>query len=165
MNNDWKFVKMKKFIDKINEFEKTRTDLKKQLREQLSNPLLSINTIIEYAVYHQRALKKLSANIQELHHIYNNYWFGLNYEDKVRYRYWSNGLPFPNDDAEQKEATPSDRPEDQNVLADEPKIWNPARRYFKIDRPNARKLCSKLIEFLSGQDEYFKVGFDETHSS
>jgi hypothetical protein len=82
----------------------------------------------------------------------------------VRYRYWSNGKPFPNDVAEQKEATPSDRPEDQNVLADEPKIWNPARCYFKIDRPNARKLCSKLIEFLSGQDEYFKVGFDETHS-
>ena len=164
MNNDWKFVKMKKFIDEINDLEKTRTDLKKQLREQLSNPLLSINAIIEYAVYHQRALKKLSANIQELHHIYNNHWFGLNDEDKVRYRYWSNGLPFPNDVADQKEKPeiPSDRPENQNVPVSEKKV---ARSYFKIDRANAQKLCSKLIDFLSGKDEYFKVGFDETHSS
>ena len=29
----------------------------------------------------------------------------------------------------------------------------------------AQKLCSKLIEFLSSQENYFKVGFDETHSS
>lgn len=159
MNNDWKFVKMKKFIDEINKLEKTRTDLKKQLREQLSNPLLSINTVIEYAVYYQRTLRKLSAHIQELHHIYNNHWFGLNYEDKVRYRYWSNGEEFPGFDApdqKQKSETPNDRTEEK------PKS---GRSYFKIDRANAQKLCSKLIDFLSGKDEYFKVGFDETHSS
>ena len=152
-----KYVKMKKFIDEINVLEKTRTALKKQLREQLSNPLLSINTVIEYAVYHQRALRKLSADIQNLHRLYNNHWFGLNYEDKVRYRYWANGLPFPNDadDQKQKPETPNDRTEEK------PKS---GRSYFKIDRANAQKLCSKLIDFLSGKDEYFKVGLDETHT-
>lgn len=156
-----KYVKMKKFIDKINELEKTRTYQKKQLREALSNPLLSINSIVEYAVGYQKDLKGLSVRIQNLHNLYNRHWFGLTYEEKVRYRYWANGEEFPNDVAEQKEATPSDRPEDQSVPSNEQKA---ARRYFKIDRPNARKLCSKLIEFLSGKEEYFKVGFDENHT-
>lgn len=158
-----KYVKMKKFIDKIYELEKTRTYLKKQLRESLSNPLLSINSIVEYAVDYQKNLKELSIRIQNLHRLYNKHWFGLTYEDKVRYRYWSNGKPFPNDiiDKKEKLETQSDRPEDRNVPSNE-KV---ARRYFKIDRANAQKLCSKLIEFLSGQKDYFKVGFDETHSS
>lgn len=166
MSNDpnGKFVKMKNFIDKINELEKTRTELKKQLREMLSNPLISINAMIESAVDYQRKLAHLSIRIQNLHALYNRHWFGLTYEDKVRYRYWANGKPFPND-IKQKPETPSDRPEDQNVPANEPKDLKVARRYFKIDRANAQKLCGKLIEFLSGQDQYFKVGFDETHSS
>lgn len=159
-----KYVKMKKFIDKINELEKTRTYLKKQLRESLSNPLLSINSIVEYAVGYQKNLKELSIRIQNLHRLYNKHWFGLTYEDKVRYRYWSNGKPFPNDIIVKKEKpeTPSERPDDRNIPSKEKKV---ARRYFKIDRANAQKLCSKLIEFLSGQKDYFKVGFDETHSS
>lgn len=159
-----KFVKMKNFIDKINELEKTRTILKKQLREKLSNPLLSINSVIEYAEHYQKELGKISARIQNLHRLYNQHWFGLTYEGKVRYRYWVNGKPFTNNVADQKQQpeTPSDRPEDQNVPSNEQKV---ARRYFKIDRANAQKLCSKLIEFLSGQKDYFKVGFDETHSS
>ena len=159
-----KYVKMKKFIDKINELEKTRTYQKKQLREALSNPLLSINSIVEYAVGYQKDLKQLAVRIQNLHRLYNQHWFGLTYEEKVRYRYWSNGEEFPGfepPDLEQQPETPSDRPEDRNIPDNDPK---PARRYFKIDRPNARKLCSKLIEFLSGQDEYFKVGFDENHT-
>ena len=169
MSNDphEKFVKMKKFIDKINELEKTRTAIKKQLREMLSNPLISINSMIENAARYQKDLAQLADRIQNLHALYNRHWFTLTYEGKVRYRYWSNGEPFPND-IEQKECkpeTPSDRPEDQNVPANEPKDWKVARRYFKIDRANAQKLCGKLIEFLSGQDQYFKVGFDETHSS
>ena len=160
-----KYVKMKKFIDKINELEKTRTYQKKQLREALSNPLLSINSIVEYAVGYQKDLKQLAVRIQNLHRLYNQHWFGLTYEEKVRYRYWSNGEEFPGfdtSDLEQQPETPSDRPEDQNVPSNETK---PARRYFKIDRANAQKLCSKLIEFLSSQESYFKVGFDETHSS
>ena len=160
-----KYVKMKKFIDKINELEKTRTYQKKQLREALSNPLLSINSIVEYAVGYQKDLKQLAVRIQNLHRLYNQHWFGLTYEEKVRYRYWSNGEEFPGfepPDLEQQPETPSDRPEDRNVPVNEMK---PARRYFKIDRANAQKLCSKLIEFLSSQENYFKVGFDETHSS
>lgn len=160
-----KYVKMKKFIDKINELEKTRTYQKKQLREALSNPLLSINSIVEYAVGYQKDLKQLAVRIQNLHRLYNQHWFGLTYEEKVRYRYWSNGEEFPGfdtSDLEQQPETPSDRPEDRNVPVNESK---PARRYFKIDRANAQKLCSKLIEFLSSQENYFKVGFDETHSS
>lgn len=163
-----KYVKMKKFIDKINELEKTRTYQKKQLREALSNPLLSINSIVEYAVGYQKDLKQLAVRIQNLHRLYNQHWFGLTYEEKVRYRYWSNGEEFPGfdtSDLEQQPETPSDRPEDRNVPVNEPKEWRPARRYFKIDRANAQKLCSKLIEFLSSQENYFKVGFDETHSS
>ena len=161
-----KFVKMKKFIDKINELEKTRTELKKQLRVMLSNPLISINSMIENAVGYQKDLARLSTRIQNLHRLYNQHWFGLTYEEKVRYRYWANGEEFPGfdtSDLNQRAETPSDRPEDQNVPANEPKDWKVARRYFKIDRANAQKLCSKLIEFLSGQDQYFKVGFDETH--
>lgn len=153
-----KYVKMKKFIDKINELEKTRTYQKKQLREALSNPLLSINSIVEYAVGYQKDLKQLAVRIQNLHRLYNQHWFGLTYEEKVRYRYWSNGEEFPGfvpPEVETQPETPSNEPKDQKV----------ARRYFKIDRANAQKLCGKLIEFLSGQDEYFKVGFDETHSS
>lgn len=159
-----KFVKMKKFIDKITELEKTRTVLKRQLREKLSNPLLSINTVIEYAVSYQKEMSIISARIQNLHKLHNKHWFTLTYEGKVRYRYWVNGKPFPNDNIDKKEKpeTQSDRPEDQNVPSNEQKV---ARRYFKIDRANAQKLCSKLIEFLSGQKDYFKVGFDETHSS
>ena len=160
-----KYVKMKKFIDKINELEKTRTYQKKQLRDALGNPLLSINSIVEYAVGYQKDLKQLAVRIQNLHRLYNQHWFGLTYEDKVRYRYWANGEEFPGfepPDLEQQPETPSDRPEDQNVPVNESK---PARRYFKIDRANSQKLCSKLIEFLSGQEQYFKVGFDETHSS
>ena len=160
-----KYVKMKKFIDKINELEKTRTYQKKQLREALSNPLLSINSIVEYAVGYQKDLKQLAVRIQNLHRLYNQHWFGLTYEEKVRYRYWANGEEFPGfeaPDQKQQPETPSERPEDRNVPVNESK---PARRYFKIDRANAQKLCSKLIEFLSGQEQYFKVGFDETHSS
>ena len=159
-----KYVKMKKFIDKINELEKTRTYQKKQLREALSNPLLSINSIVEYAVGYQKDLKQLAVRIQNLHRLYNQHWFGLTYEEKVRYRYWSNGEEFPGfeaPDQKQQQETQSDRPEDRNIPVNETK---PARRYFKIDRANAQKLCSKLIEFLSGQENYFKVGFDETHS-
>lgn len=89
-----KYVKMKKFIDKINELEKTRTYQKKQLREALSNPLLSINSIVEYAVGYQKDLKQLAIRIQNLHRLYNQHWFGLTYEEKVRYRYWSNGEEF-----------------------------------------------------------------------
>lgn len=162
-----KYVKMKKFIDKIYELEKTRTVLKRQLREKLSNPLLSINAVIEYAVCYQKELGKISARIQNLHRLYNQHWFGLTYEDKVRYRYWANGEEFPGFDApelKQQPETPSDRPENQNVPANDPKNWKDTRRYFKIDRANAQKLCSKLIEFLSGKEEYFKDGFDETHS-
>lgn len=153
-----KYVKMKKFIDKINELEKTRTELKKQLRGMLSNPLVSINSMIENAVGYQKDLARLSARIQNLHRLYNQHWFGLTYEEKVRYRYWANGEEFHGfvpPEVEQQLETP----------ANEPKDWKVARRYFKIDRDNAQKLCGKLIEFLSGQDEYFKVGFDETHSS
>jgi hypothetical protein len=164
-----KFIKMKKFIDKIEELEKIRTVLKKQLREKLSDPMLSINTIIEYAVVYQRELGKLSTRIQNLYGLYNRHWFALTYEDKVRYRYWSNGKKFPGfempGDQGQKAETPSDRQEDRNIPVNEPKELRPARSYFKIDRGNAQKLCSKLIEFLSGQDQFFKVGFDETHSS
>lgn len=170
MSNDpnGKFVKMKNFIDKINELEKTRTEIKKQLRAMLSNPLISINAMVEYAQRYQKDLAQLSTRIQNLHALYNRHWFGLTYEGKVRYRYWANGEEFPGFNApelKQNPETPSDRPEDQNVPANEPKDWKPARRYFKIDRENAQKLCGKLIEFLSGQDQYFKVGFDETHSS
>lgn len=150
-----KYVKMKKFIDKIYELEKTRTVLKRQLREKLSNPLLSINAVIEYAVCYQKELGKISARIQNLHRLYNQHWFGLTYEDKVRYRYWANGEEFPGFDAPELKQQPETPSNEQKV----------ARRYFKIDRANAQKLCSKLIEFLSGQDQYFKVGFDETHSS
>jgi hypothetical protein len=163
-----KYVKMKKFIDKIYELEKTRTALKRQLREKLCNPLLSINTVIDYAVCYQKELGKISARIQNLHRLYNQHWFGLTYEDKVRYRYWANGKEFPGFDAQyqnQQQETPSDLQEDRNIPVNEPKEWRPARRYFKIDRPNARKLCSKLIEFLSSQENYFKVGFDETNAS
>jgi hypothetical protein len=162
-----KFVKMKKFIDKINELEKTRTVLKRELREKLSDPLISINSVIEYAVGYQKEIARISARIQNLHNLHNKHWFGLTYEGKVRYRYWANGKPFPNDIAAQKQKpeTPSNRPENRNIPVNEPKDCNAARRYFKIDRPNARKLCSKLIEFLSGKDEYFKVGFDENHAS
>lgn len=159
-----KYVKMKKFIDKINELEKTRTYQKKQLREALSNPLLSINSIVEYAVGYQKDLKHLAVRIQNLHRLYNQHWFGLTYEEKVRYRYWANGEEFPGfvpPEFEPQPETPSERPEDRNIPVNEQK---PARRYFKIDRANAQKLCSKLIEFLSGQEQYFKVGFDETHS-
>lgn len=159
-----KYVKMKKFIDKINELEKTRTYQKKQLREALSNPLLSINSIVEYAVGYQKDLKQLAVRIQNLHRLYNQHWFGLTYEEKVRYRYWSNGEEFPGfeaPDLEQQPETLSDLQEDRNIPVNDPKT---ERRYFKIDRANAQKLCSKLIEFLSGQDEYFNVGFDETHS-
>ena len=159
-----KYVKMKKFIDKINELEKTRTYQKKQLREALSNPLLSINSIVEYAVGYQKDLKQLAVRIQNLHRLYNQHWFGLTYEEKVRYRYWSNGEEFPGfepPDLEQQPETPSDRPEDRNITVNEPKT---ERRYFKIDRANAQKLCSKLIEFLSSQENYFKVGFDENHT-
>ena len=162
-----KYVKMKKFIDKINELEKTRTELKKQLRGMLSNPLISINSMIENAVGYQKRLARLSARIQNLHRLYNQHWFGLTYEEKVRYRYWANGEEFPGfvpPELEQQPETPSDRPEDQNVPSNESDEWKASRRYFKIDRANAQKLCGKLIEFLSGQDEYFKVGFDETHS-
>lgn len=163
-----KFVKMKKFIDKINELEKTRTAIKKQLREMLSNPLISINSMIEYAARYQKDLGRISVRIQNLHSLYNRHWFSLTYEDKVRYRYWSNGEEFPgfeSPELKQQPETPSNRPEDQNIPSEEPKDWKVARRYFKIDRANAQKLCGKLIEFLSGQDQYFKVGFDETHSS
>lgn len=163
-----KYVKMKRFIDKIEELEKTRTVLKKQLREKMSNPLLSINAIIENAVLYQKELGKLSDRIRNLHGLYNRHWFSLTYEDKVRYRYWSNGKPFPGFDSPdqgQRAETPSDREEDQNVPVNEPKDLKPAPRFFKIDRTNAQKLCSKLIEFLSGQDQFFKVGFDETHPS
>ena len=163
-----KFVKMKKFIDKINELEKTRTAIKKQLREMLSNPLISINSMIEYAVRYQKDLGRIAVRIQNLHRLYNQHWFGLTYEEKVRYRYWSNGEEFPgfeSPELKQQPETPSDRPEDQNIPSNEPKDRKVARRYFKIDRANAQKLCGKLIEFLSRQDQYFKVGFDETHSS
>lgn len=159
-----KYVKMKKFIDKIYELEKARTALKRQLREKLGNPLLSINTVIEYAVCYQKELGKISARIQNLHRLYNQHWFSLTYEDKVRYRYWSNGEEFPgfeHPELEQQPETPSDRPEDRNIPVNDEKH---ERRYFKIDRANAQKLCSKLIEFLSGQENYFKVGFDETHA-
>ena len=158
-----KYVKMKKIIDKIYELEKTRTARKRQLREKLGNPLLSINTVIEYAVCYQKELGKISARIQNLHRLYNQHWFSLTYEDKVRYRYWSNGEEFPGFEppVEQQPETPSDRTEDRNIKVNEQKS---ERRYFKIDRKNAQKLCGKLIEFLSGSDEYFKVGFDETHA-
>lgn len=152
-----KYVKMKKFIDKINELEKTRTELKKQLRGMLSNPLISINSMIENAVSYQKDLARLSTRIQNLHRLYNQHWFGLTYEDKVRYRYWANGVEFPGFDTSELKQQPE-------TPSNEPKDWKAARRYFKIDRANAQKLCSKLIEFLSGQDQYFKVGFDETHS-
>lgn len=159
-----KYVKMKKFIDKIYELEKTRTALKRQLREKLGNPLLSINAVIEYAVCYQKELGKISARIQNLHRLYNQHWFSLTYEDKVRYRYWSNGEEFPGfepSELNQQPETPSDRQEDDNISVNKEKH---ERRYFKIDRANAQKLCSKLIEFLSGQENYFKVGFDETHA-
>ena len=162
-----KFIKMKRFIDKIEELEKTRTVLKKQLREKMSDPMLSINTLIEYAVLYQRDLGKLATRIQNLHALHNRHWFSLTHEDKVRYRYWANGKEFPGFDSldqGQKAETPSDLQENKNVPVNEPKDLKAARRYFKIDRANAQKLCGKLIEFLSGQDQFFKVGFDETHS-
>jgi hypothetical protein len=162
-----KFEKLKRWTDTIRKIEVERSRLKATMNVCLHAQCLSVNSIVSSVIKWQRRIHILHYRLSNLHHLHNETWENLKYEDKVRYRYWANGEEFPGfeaPDLEQQPETPSDRPEDQNVPSKEPNEWRPGRRYFKIDRPNARKLCSKLIEFLSSQEDYFKVGFDETNA-
>lgn len=150
-----KYIRIKRISERIIELKSERSSLKKGLNLTLTCHL-SVNSMIEEAKKYQRSLSRKLNRIHELRHQYNYYWNDLSYEEKVRYRYWIHGEDVPSEDSVL--TSPNNAP-----ISEEPK--RSSRHYFKIDRENAQKLCSKLIEFLSGKDEYFKVGFDESNAS
>ena len=149
-----KYEKLKRWTKTIRDLEDQRSCLKATMNGYLHAQCLSVNTIIASVIEWQSQIHDVNTRLSNLHHLHNETWRNLKYEDQVKYRYWVHGEAYPND--ESVLTAPKDAPK---------KEVKSKLKYFKIDRANAQKLCSKLIDFLTSEDKYFKVGFDETHSS
>jgi hypothetical protein len=138
------FMRLSNATDCLRSCEKSRKEMKEKLRSSL-RARTSINRTITLALAYKSALKAIAEHISKQRVLHNLIWEKLNYNDKVQYRYWINKEKFPGEDQTESQAKKT--------------------VYYKIDRNNAQKLCGKLIEFLSGQDQYFKVGLNESDAS
>lgn len=138
------FMKLSNATDCLRNCEKSRKEMKEKLRSSL-RAQISINRTITLALAYKSALKEIAEKISEHRDRHNQIWENLTYNEKVQYRYWINKEEFPEDVKKEAQAKKT--------------------IYYKIDRDNAQKLCGKLIEFLSGQDQYFKVGLNESDAS
>jgi hypothetical protein len=135
----------------IKKIESFRSRIKADLHKITENQCLTINSMVTEMIKCQRTLSSRLSRIQELRAEYRRSWKMLSYEDQVRYRYWIHGVEYPNDTASEK--------------LSEAETHKKEVVYYRIDRENAKKLIDKLIDFLSGDEEFFKVGLNESDAS
>ncbi len=133
-----KFTLIKRYRNRVQLLEKRRSVLKRKLRETILSQEHSLNYSLKNAQKIQKRIHRFSDDIREQRYWQNFWWKNLKYEDKCRYRYWSNNEEIP------EIKTPAEYDQCKSVVREAPLNCNSVR----ITRARAFKLIKQLTDFL-----------------
>jgi hypothetical protein len=135
-----KFTLIKRYRNRVQLLEKRRSVLKRKLRETILSQEHSLNYSLKNAQKIQKRIHRFSDDIREQRYWQNFWWKNLKYEDKCRYRYWSNNEEIP----EIKTPAEYESAQGKTVVREAPLNCNSVR----ITRARAFKLIKQLTDFL-----------------
>jgi hypothetical protein len=120
--------------------ERRRSVLKRKLRETMESQEHSLNYCLKNAQKIQKRIHRFSEDIREQRYWQNFWWKNLKYEDKCRYRYWSNNESIP------EIKTPAEYESDQGKSVDKESPLNCSS--IRVTRDRAFELIKALTDFL-----------------
>lgn len=135
-----KFTLIRRYRNRVQVLEKRRSVLKRKLRETMQSQEHSLNYALKNAQKIQKRIHRFSDDIREQRYWQNFWWKNLKYEDKCRYRYWSNNEEIP----EIKTPAEYESAQGKSVVREAPLNCNSVR----ITRDRAFKLIKQLTDFL-----------------
>ena len=135
-----KFTFITRYRNRVRLLERRRSVLKRKLRETMQSQEHSLNYCLNTAQKIQKRIHRLSDDIREQRYWQNFWWKNLKYEDKCRYRYWSNNEEIP----EIKTPSEYESAQGKSVVREAPLNCNSVR----VSRDRAFKLIKALTDFL-----------------
>lgn len=135
-----KFTLIRRYRNRVQLLEKRRSVLKRKLRETMESQEHSLNYCLKNAQKIQKRIHRFSDDIREQRYWQNFWWKNLKYEDKCRYRYWSNNEKIP----EIKTPAEYESAQGKSVVREAPLNCNSVR----ITHDRAFKLIKALTDFL-----------------
>jgi hypothetical protein len=135
-----KFTFIRRYRNRVRLLERRRSVLKRKLRETMLSQEHSLNYALKNAQKIQKRIHRFSEDIREQRYWQNFWWKNLKYEDKCRYRYWSNNESIP----EIKTPTEYESAQGKTVVREAPLNCNSIR----VSRDRAFKLIKALTDFL-----------------
>ena len=135
-----KFKLITRYRNRVRLLESRRSVLKRKLRETMQSQEHSLNYALKNAQKIQKRIHRLSDDIREQRYWQNFWWKNLKYEDKCRYRYWSNNEEIP----EIKTPAEYESAQGKPVVKEAPLNCNSIR----VTRDRAFKLIKALTDFL-----------------
>ena len=135
-----KFKLITRYRNRVRLLERRRSVLKRKLRETMLSQEHSLNYCLKNAQKIQKRIHRFSEDIREQRYWQNFWWKNLKYEDKCRYRYWSNNESIP----EIKTPAEYESAQGKTVVREAPLNCNSVR----VTRDRAFKLIKALTDFL-----------------
>jgi hypothetical protein len=135
-----KFKFITRYRNRVRLLERRRSVLKRKLRETMLSQEHSLNYALKNAQKIQKRIHRFSEDIREQRYWQNFWWKNLKYEDKCRYRYWSNNEEIP----EIKTPAEYESAQGRSVVREAPLNCNSIR----VSRDRAFKLIKALTDFL-----------------
>lgn len=135
-----KFKLITRYRNRVRLLERRRSVLKRKLRETMQSQEHSLNYALKNAQKIQKRIHRFSEDIREQRYWQNFWWNCLKYDDKCRYRYWSNNESIP----EIKTPAEYELAQGKSVVREAPLNCNSIR----VSRERAFKLIKALTDFL-----------------
>lgn len=135
-----KFTLIRRYRNRVSLLERRRSVLKRKLRETMQSQEHSLNYALKNAQQIQKRIHRFSEDIREQRYWQNFWWKNLKYEDKCRYRYWSNNESIP------EIKTPAEYESAQGKSVDKEAPLN--CNSIRVSRDRAFKLIKALTDFL-----------------
>ena len=135
-----KFKLITRYRNRVRLLERRRSVLKRKLRETMLSQEHSLNYCLKNAHEIQKRIHRFSEDIRKQRYQQNFWWNNLKYEDKCRYRYWSNNERIP----EIKTPAEYESSQGKSVVREAPLNCNSVR----VSRDRAFKLIKALTDFL-----------------
>ena len=140
-----KFKLITRYRNRVRLLERRRSVLKRKLRETMLSQEHSLNYCLKNAQKIQKRIHRFSEDIREQRYWQNFWWKNLKYEDKCRYRYWSNNESIP------EIKTPAEYESSQCKSVDKEAPLN--CNSIRVNRDRAFDLIKALTDFLETGDE------------
>jgi hypothetical protein len=144
-----KFKFITRYRNRVRLLERRRSVLKRKLRETMLSQEHSLNYALKNAQKIQKRIHRFSEDIREQRYWQNFWWKNLKYEDKCRYRYWSNNEEIP----EIKTPAEYESAQGRSVVREAPLNCNSIR----VSRDRAFKLIKALTDFLETGAESISI--------